>query len=144
MKHVALVARRYWATCVGHAVGLDQGFTVWQNMAIWVVLQCSVLRSMGEAVEWRGAHVLRSQMVVMLGLLVLMVVVLLVVIDHVGCRDMAEGGRVLLETGRHHGCEWWETQDRGRLYTTRTLSLDNSFPRLNGVGSSCRRHHCCW
>jgi hypothetical protein len=136
MKHVALVARRYWATGIGQTVGLDHGFTIWQNMAIWVVLQCSVLRSMDEAVERRGSHMLCGQVVMMLLLLLLLlmmmmvvVVLLLLVINHVGCGDMAEGRRVLLETCRHHGCEWWKTQDRGRLHTTRTLCLFLSLPQ---------------
>jgi hypothetical protein len=46
-----------------------------------------------------------------------MVVVLLLVIDHVRCGEMAERRRrVLMETGRHHGCDWWNREVRGCLH----------------------------
>jgi hypothetical protein len=61
----------------------------------------------GKRVERRLAHMLRSKMVM----------VLLLVIDHVRCGEMAEcRRRVLMETGRHHGCDWWNREARGRLH----------------------------
>jgi hypothetical protein len=43
-------------------------------------------------------------------------VVLLLMIDHVRRGEMAERRRVLMETCRHHGCDWWKTEARGRLH----------------------------
>lgn len=45
-----------------------------------------------------------------------MVMVLLLVVDHVWRGEMAERRRVLMEAGRHHGYDWWKTDDRCRLH----------------------------
>lgn len=48
-----------------------------------------ILRGMSESVEWRRPHMLRSEMVVVL-------------VDHARCGEMAERRRVLVESCRHH------------------------------------------
>lgn len=89
VEHIALVARRYWATGVRQTVGLDDGLAVWQHMAVLVILQRRVLRGVRQSVERRRAHMLRGQVVV----------VLLLMVDHVRRGEMAERRRVLVQTG---------------------------------------------
>jgi hypothetical protein len=38
VKHISLVARRYWPAGEGQAMGLDDCFAIWQNMAVLVVV----------------------------------------------------------------------------------------------------------
>jgi hypothetical protein len=59
-----------------------------------------------ERFERRRAHVLRGKMVV-----------LLLMVDHVRRGEMAERRRVLMETRRHHGCDWWKTGPRSGLHS---------------------------
>lgn len=91
VKHcVSLVAGNcsYGPVWVGQPLGLDETLAVWQNMSILVKLQ-SILRSMSESIERRMAHVLRSEVVLML-------------VDHGRCGEMAERRRVLVESCPHH------------------------------------------
>jgi hypothetical protein len=67
---------------------LHHAFAAGQDMTVVMELH-SILRSMGQSIERRRTHVLRSEMVVVL-------------IDHARCGKMAERGRVLVERGRHH------------------------------------------
>lgn len=60
---------------------------------------------MSEGLEWGWAHMLRSNVMVML-----------LMIDHVRRGEMAERCRVLMETGRHYGCDWWNSWARGCLH----------------------------
>jgi hypothetical protein len=74
---------------VGHAVVLlHHTLAVWQNMTVVVELH-RILRSMGQRIERRRAHMLRGEMVVVL-------------VNHARCGEMAERRRVLVESCRHH------------------------------------------
>jgi hypothetical protein len=67
-----------------------------------MVLQCRVLGCMSKSFERRWSHMLRSNVVMML-----------LVIDHVRRGDVAESRRwVLMETCRHHCCDWWNSEAR--------------------------------
>jgi hypothetical protein len=103
-------------------MGLDDCFTIRQDMAILMVLQCCILRCVREGVEWRRSHMLRGKMVMLL------------MIDHVRRGEMAERRRVLMETRRHHGCDWWESRIRCRLH--HKSFRRKQILRLNGDGRS--------
>lgn len=99
MEHVPLVSRRYWSTGVWQAMG---GFAIWQDMAVLVILQRSVLRGVRESVERGRHHMLGGKMVVLL------------VVHHARRGEVAERRRVLMETRRHH--DWWKWKTLGRLH----------------------------
>ena len=101
------------AVGVGHAIVLlHHALTVWQDMAIVMELH-RILRGMGQRVERRWAHVLGSEMMVVL-------------VDHARCGEMAERRRVLVESCRHH-CP--SVGGLGHYYTCRRRRMG-----LNGEG----------
>lgn len=68
---------------------LHHGLAIWQHMAVLLKVQ-GILRCVSQRVERRMmAHVLLE---------------MLFVRDHVGRGQMAEARRVLMHTGRQHGC----------------------------------------
>jgi hypothetical protein len=74
---------------VGHTVVLlHHALSIWQNMSVVVELQ-RILRSMCQSIKRRRSHMLRRKVV-------------LVLVDHARGGEMAEGRRVLVESGRHH------------------------------------------
>ena len=52
--------------------------------------------------------------------------VMLLVVDHVRSGEMAESRRILVQTCRHHGCDWWNLNRMPAVVVSTTKDSFNS------------------